>query len=59
MRYDKVELDHPDGTHKTLSPKEFEALPLLNRVQWISQGRLRFFKSGVKVAAFEALKPER
>lgn len=59
MRYDKVELNHPDGTHKVLSPKEFEEIPLLDRVRWIGQGRFRFLKDGVKVPAFEALKTER
>ncbi len=59
MRYDTVEFDHPDGSHKTLQPSEFEALPLLERVQWLSQGRFRFLKGGVKVPAYQALKPER
>lgn len=59
MRYDTAELDHPNGTRQKLTPVEFEALPLLDRVQWISQGRFRFLKNGVKVPAHEALKPER
>ena len=59
MGYDQVELKHPDGTLEVLSPKEFEAIPLLDRVRWIGQGRFRFFANGVKVPAFEALKTER
>jgi hypothetical protein len=59
MRYDKVELNHPDGTPRELSPTEFEALPLIERVQWLSQGRFRFLKGGVKVPAYQALKPEK
>ncbi len=59
MRYDTVELNHPDGSSKRLSPSEFESLPLLDRVQWISQGRFRFLKDGVKVPSYQALKPEK
>jgi hypothetical protein len=58
MRYDKVELNHPDGTPRVFSPDEFEALPLMDRVQWLSQGRFRFLKGGVKVPSYQALKPE-
>lgn len=59
MRYDAVELDHPDGSHKRLTPAEFEQVPLLDRVRWVSQGRFRFLKDGVKVPSYQALKPEK
>jgi len=59
MRYDTVELDHPDGTQRRLSPTQFEELPLLERVQWMSQGRFRFLKDGVKIPSHEALKREK
>jgi len=59
MRYDKVELNHPDGTRRTLSPEDFEALSLLERVQWMSQGRFRFLRNGVKIPSHEALKREK
>ena len=59
MRYDTVELNHPDGSQRRLSPAEFEQLPLLERVQWMSQGRFRFLKDGVKIPSHEALKREK
>ena len=59
MRYDTVELNHPDGTPRTLEPAEFEDLPLLERVQWLSLGRFKFLKAGVKIPSYEALKPEK
>lgn len=58
MRYDVVELNHPDGSQRRLSPSQFEELPLLERVQWMSQGRFRFLKNGVKVPSHEALRLE-
>ena len=59
MRYDTVELNHPDGSQRTLQPSDFDTLPLLERVQWLSQGRFRFLKGGVKVPTHEALKLEK
>jgi hypothetical protein len=59
MRYDTVELNHPDGSQRKLKPSEFEELPLLERVQWMSQGRFRFLKDGVKIPSHEALKREK
>ena len=59
MRYDTVELNHPDGSQRKLKPAEFEKLPLLERVQWMSQGRFRFLKDGVKIPSHEALKREK
>ena len=59
MRYDTVELDHPDGSRRSLRPAEFEALPLLDRVQWLSQGRFKFLKDGAKVPSYQALKPDK
>jgi hypothetical protein len=57
MRYDTVELNHPDGSQRTLKPSDFDAL--LERVQWLSQGRFRFLKGGAKVPTHEALKLEK
>lgn len=57
MRYDKVELDHPDGGLRTMSPQEFRAMPLLERVQWLGKGLFRFYLNGERIAPGEALKP--
>ena len=59
MRYDKVELNHPDGRPRVLTPADFESLPLVERVQWLSQGRFKFLKGGEKVPSYQALKPEK
>jgi hypothetical protein len=59
MRYDTVELNHPHGSSKRLSPAEFEGLLLLDRVQWLAQGRFLLLKDGVKVPSYQALKPEK
>ena len=46
-----------DGaTTDRLSQREFEALPLQQRVGLLVQGRLRFYRGGRQVAASEAMK---
>jgi hypothetical protein len=59
MSFDKVELDHPDGGMRILSFAEFSGLGMIDKVQWISQGRFRFFRGGERVPASEALKVNR
>jgi hypothetical protein len=56
MNFDRVELDHPDGTTRTYSPHEYRKLSPVDRVQWVSQGRFRFFRLETKIPAREALK---
>ena len=56
--YDTVDLDHPEKGLMTLQPAEFWAVPLLDRVRWIGQGRFVFYKNGEKVQASLALKKD-
>ena len=53
--YDKVELPRGDGTVQTLSRKEFENLPLRDRVAALIEGRARFFLGGMAVSARDAM----
>jgi hypothetical protein len=59
MKFDRVELHPADGPVRVLTPAEFRALPAVDRVQWIGQGRFRFFLAGEKVRALDALKVDR
>jgi hypothetical protein len=59
MKFDRVELHQLDGKVRVLTPDEFRALPAVDRVQWIGQGRFRFSLAGEKVRAVDALKVDR
>jgi hypothetical protein len=59
QRYDKVELNHPDGTRRTLSPEDFEALSLLERVAVDVAGPFPLPEERVKIPSHEALKREK
>jgi len=55
IRYDRVELPRQDGTVRELSRKEFENLPLRERVACLIEGTARFFLGQVPVAPREAM----
>jgi hypothetical protein len=55
IRYDRVELPKPDGSVRKLTRKEFEILPLRERVSCLIEGSARFFLGDVSVPAREAM----
>jgi hypothetical protein len=54
-RYDRVIVTGPDGTKRTLSRDEFEALPLRERVNYLMEGAAQFFLLGESVSARDAM----
>lgn len=54
--YDRVVLQSADGSQRTLSRKEFEALPLRERVRYLIEGSAQFFRGETPVAAGDAMK---
>jgi hypothetical protein len=54
-RYDTVELPRDDGTVRKLSRKEFENLPLRERVAALIDGKARFFRGALVVSARDAM----
>ena len=59
MKYDRVELHQLDGQVRVLTPEEFLALPAVDRVQWIGQGRFRFSLAWQKVRPIDAIRVDR
>jgi len=55
LRYDRVEVPKPDGTFRTLSRKDFENLPLRERVACLIEGSARFFLGNFPIPAREAM----
>jgi len=54
-RYDRVELPKPDGTVRTLSRRDFENLPLRERVASLIEGSSRFFQGNMPISSREAM----
>jgi len=55
LRYDRVELPKQDGSFRTLSRKDFESLPLRERVACLIEGSARFFLGNIPIPAREAM----
>lgn len=54
--YDRVGIPGPDGALSYLTKAQFEQLPLVERVQSLARGQLRFYRRDVEVPSQEALK---
>jgi hypothetical protein len=54
--YDQVKIPRPDGSFKALSRREFESLPLRERVSYLIDGTARFFRNGQQINAVDAMK---
>jgi len=54
--YDRVVVPGPNGSTKELSRREFEGLPLRERVAYLIEGTARFFCQGLPVNATDAMK---
>jgi hypothetical protein len=55
-RYDEVTAPGPDGELQRMTRKQFETLPLENRVRLLVQGTLRFYRNGEEIPANEAMR---
>lgn len=53
--FDRVVVNGPEGTSRDLSPSEFFALPLAQRIQYVVQQKAAFFAGDQKVDSKEAL----
>jgi hypothetical protein len=56
MGFDYVIVTLEDGKERRLTRREFEALPLGDRVTAILRGKLRFFRDDVEVPMKEAVR---
>ena len=54
--YDRVEVPAPGGGRRSLTRKQFETLPLRERVSFLIEGRAQFFLEGRPVSASEAMR---
>jgi hypothetical protein len=54
--YDRVDIPQSDGTMKTLTRKQFEALPLKERVAYLLEGTAQFFLGSEQIPARDAMK---
>jgi hypothetical protein len=56
MNFDRATISYPDGRIAQLTPPEFYALPLGERIELLTQGRMKFEKGNQPISPLEALK---
>jgi hypothetical protein len=56
FRFDEAQVEESPGRWSTLTPSQFERIPLVDRIQLIVARRIRFFAAGIEVSAMDALK---
>jgi hypothetical protein len=54
--YDRVVVPKLDGGTRSLTRKQFETLPLRERVSYLIEGTARFFLDGQAISASEAMR---
>lgn len=56
MNFDRATISYPDGRIAQLTPAEFYALPLGERIELLTGGRMKFEKDKLPISPLEALK---
>ena len=56
MSFDRALVTYPDGRSATLTPAEFYAIPLANRIELLTSKCLKFEKDNQPIAPYDALK---
>jgi len=56
MNFDKAVIRNADGSEQVLSPVEFAAMPLGDRINLMTASRIKFFKNGEPISPLEAVR---
>lgn len=56
MNFDRATISYPDGRIAHVTPAEFYEIPLGERIQLLTGGRLKFERDKQPVSPLEALK---
>ena len=56
MNFDKAVVQSEDGAEQTLDPNEFLAIPLGERIQWMTKSKIKFYRNGQLISPLEAVR---
>lgn len=56
MNFDRATINYPDGRVQQLSPEEFYQIPLGQRIELLTAGRMKFERNQQVISPLEALK---
>jgi hypothetical protein len=55
IRFEEARVERMPGQWSSMSPTEFQTIPLPERVQLLMKHRVKFFAKGLEVKALDAL----
>jgi len=56
MNFDWATINYPDGRVSKLEPSEFYGIPLGERIELLTKGRIRFEKDNKPISPLEAIR---
>ena len=56
MNFDRATISYPDGRIAQVTPEEFYTIPLGERIELLTRGRMKFEKDKIPISPLEALK---
>ena len=56
MNFNRATINYPDGRVAQLTPAEFYAIPLGERIELLTSGRMKFERDKQPISPLEALK---
>ena len=56
MNFDRATVTYPDGRIAILSPDDFYAIPLGQRIELLTSGRFKFERDHQQISPMDALK---
>jgi hypothetical protein len=56
MNFDKAIIQLPGGGEQVLTPAEFLAVPLSDRINLMTAKRIKFYKNGAAISPLEAVR---
>ena len=59
MNFDKAIILTPDGREKLVSPTEFLAIPLGERIELLTASKIKFYRGGQIISPLDALRRQK
>jgi hypothetical protein len=56
MNFDRATIQYPDGRVAQLTPEQFYAVPLGERIELLTGGRIKFTKDNQPISPLDALR---
>lgn len=59
MNFDKAAIQQPDGRELLVSPAEFLAIPLGERIELMTASKIKFYRGGEVISPLDAVRRQK